>query len=217
MKRLLSLVGAILIITGLYCHAGEAPVPDLVGSWRSVQPEDLKNGTYGIRHFVFTPKTWSVTFIRYADRNLEFPIYSFYGEGPYELKGPSGKVSGAYNVVFRFSRKYVTLLTVDEAYIRKFRLQECGSDRYVPRDISEKGCSFFRSVPDYAAEYDLVKKAEDSLSLGARPADGNMGSEDRRPLAMGSPLRKISGSAVKPAGPVPLPDAESLPSQGMDQ
>lgn len=220
MKKIVFLavfIAALLPVAAV--HAGEAASPDITGTWKSAQPEDLKNGTFGVRHFVFEQKRWAVTFIRYADRELQLPLYSFYGEGTFELKGPSQKVPGAYNGVFVFSRKFITLLTDDEGIIRKYRLQECGFNKYVPKDITEKGCSFFRSVSDYSVEYDLVKRDDNTLFLGARPADGNMGTEDRRPVFVGEPLKKSTdpGAGAKPGVPAPVPASGSPPSPGKGQ
>lgn len=213
---------ALIFLTaeGQWGNAAETGLPDISGQWSSAGPEDMKNGTYGTRHFVFTKERWSVTFIRYADREMNNPIYAFYGEGPYEIGGQSQSVEGAFRVVFRFSRKFVTVLTGDEKLVRKYRLNQCGAERYVMKDISEKGCSFFRSVADYGLEYDLVRKEEDSLYLGARPSDGNLNSEDKRPGALGSRLRKsgpASGVAtVRPTqqGPAPAVQNPPIPDRG---
>ena len=40
-------------------------------------------------------------------------------------------------------------------------------------------------------EYDLLKLDGESLYLGARPADNDLGSEAKRPTTLGYPLKKV--------------------------
>jgi hypothetical protein len=81
-------------------------------------------------------------------------------------------------------------LTADKAIISRFKFDECGLSGGVPKDVSAKGCSNFTSIAVCGQEYDLVKIEKNKLQLGARPADGIMCSEEKRPKSLGSPLIK---------------------------
>lgn len=161
----------------------------LAGNWESVASEDLGNGTYGFRSFSFNGNQWEIRFTMYFDKELKKPVFTFRGEGNYVV-GSISKNGVAYNAEFSFLKKFVTLQTADQGVIKNFGFADCKLDPFKEADISQSGCSFLPSVANYGKEYDLISISNDQLFLGARPADGNMGSEDKRPIALGAPLRR---------------------------
>jgi hypothetical protein len=162
----------------------------LVGVWKSQAPEDTGNGIYSTREFTFTEKLWRVEVVFYNNQNLSTPLFSFSAEGPYRLGDPSSVVAGATNAVFSFFKKRLTLQSSDPAVISRFSLANCNLVIGVPKDISLTGCSLFTSISQCAQEYDLVAIENDLLRLGMRPADRNMCTEDKRPKALGLPVRR---------------------------
>ncbi len=163
---------------------------DLSGAWRSAKAEDRKDGSYEFREFLFTPKTWTGSITRFADRDRKRPLFTFTAVGTYTVNESSHKVKGANHAAFRFLKKELTLLTSDVNVIKRLGFVPCGLIPGLAKDISVTGCSFFRSVDEYPVEYDLVRRDGNTLSFGARPADGDLGSDDRRPVALGHPLVK---------------------------
>ncbi|HII16530.1 TPA: hypothetical protein HA361_01325 [Candidatus Woesearchaeota archaeon] len=160
----------------------------IVGNWRSQAPEDLGTGAYGTRDFKITGSTWSVVFTMYGDKDLAHPLFSFHAQGPYSIGSPSAEAQGASEAVFSFDKKTLTLLTSNADAISSLGFGDCGLALGEAKDISSAGCSFLPSVSACGQEYDLVKIEGNTLYLGARPADGNMCTEDRRPAALGFPL-----------------------------
>lgn len=158
------------------------------GRWTSEAAEDMGNGSFCTRDFTFTDSRWQLTFTIYADQTLKTPLVAIDFEGPWAPGKASQKVSGAHEATFDFTRKAITLKAKDVA--KSFGMDACGLEVGQPKDVSKTGCSFVAPVEKYAREYDLVKVDGRAMWLGARPADGNMGSEDKRPVALGAKLVK---------------------------
>ena len=103
--------------------------------------------------------------------------------GDYTLEGASEAVEGARNGTFGFSTKTVTP-HVDGAV--DVVNGACGVETAevgVALDISG-GCAGLGAYPiaECESDYDIVRLNEDgTLSFGARPADNNMCTEDKRP------------------------------------
>jgi hypothetical protein len=74
-------------------------------------------------------------------------------------------------------------------------LKICGHSNWKlgkSKNIQKPGCPQLGAYPlsMCKGEYDIVKVEGQNLFFGARPADGNLCSEDRRPKELGSPLLK---------------------------
>lgn len=193
MVKKIMVAGVMLLVLSLGIQSislSQEMTPSIVGQWQSEAIEDLGNGAFGWREFTISEKEWEIVFTLYFDKEKTMPVFTFRAVGPYEIQGKSGNVEGAYNAIFRFAKKYVTLKTDNQEVIANFGFSACNLEKDQEKDISEAGCSFLVSVDTCAQEYDLVKIDGDTLSLGARPADGNMCTEDRRPTALGYPLVK---------------------------
>lgn len=160
------------------------------GRWKSEAAEDLGNGSFATRDFTFTNKKWQLTFTIFADKELKSPLVAMDFEGPWQPTKPSEKVAGASEATFEFASKKVTLKAADVAVAKNFGMDGCGLAPNKAKDVTKTGCSFVGSVAAYGKEFDLLKVDATSMWLGARPADGNMGSEDKRPTALGAKLVK---------------------------
>ncbi len=125
-----------------------------------------------------------------ATAKKKYPVFSFEAEGSFKVGKKSDKVDNTYEADFSFSKKYVTLLTDDEATIKSIGFDACNLKKGVKTDISQNGCSFLASVKNYGLEYDLISLNGTELKLGSRPADGNMSKPELRPTQLGEPLKK---------------------------
>jgi hypothetical protein len=187
MKYLIITTLALLFVANM-CIA-QFNLKQLAGNWESVASEDLGNGTFGFRSFSFDGNNWEIRFTMYFDKEMTKPVFTFRGEGTFEIRGISKNLA-ANTADFSFLKKFITLKTADEGVIKSFGFADCKLVPHEEADISQSGCSFLPSVANYGKEYDLISLTNHQLFLGARPADGNMGSEDKRPIALGAPLKR---------------------------
>ncbi len=162
----------------------------LLGTWKSASAEAVGNIGFRTREFTFTPERWLIEVVFYSDKEMTKPLFSFVGEGHYTLAENSTVLTDATNATFFFDKKHLTLLTDDAAVISRFKFDACNLKKGVMKDISVSGCSNFTSVAACGQEYDLLNIERNTLRLGARPADGNMCSVDKRPKSLGQPLIK---------------------------
>lgn len=163
----------------------------LSGTWKSPSPEAVGNLGFRTREFKFSQNRWRIEAVFYADARMTEPLFSFVGEGAYEIEKTSPTVADAENAVFYFESKKLELLTENAAAVKSFGFAACGLVKGVTKDISDTGCGNFTSIAVCGQEYDLVKTAGDRLWLGARPADGDMCSPEKRPQSLGAPVLKI--------------------------
>jgi kynurenine formamidase len=165
----------------------------LTGTWKSASSESVGSFGYRTREFTFSGGRWRIEVLFYDDAKMSKPLFSFVGEGPYELGANSTAVPGASNAVFRFDKKSLTLLTDNADAITRFGFAACELKKGLTKDISVSGCANFTSVAVCGQEYDLVKFEGKRLWLGARPADGNMCTENKRPQSLGAPTLRVNG------------------------
>lgn len=164
----------------------------LLGRWKSADVEPVGNVGYRTREFIFTKDKWWIDVRFYGDKEMTQPVFSFIGEGPYKLTEKSSAAPEAVNATFSFDKKSLTLLTNDESAIKAFKFDACNLKNGVAKDVSKSGCGSFTSIAVCGQEYDLVNIEQGILRLGARPADGNMCSVDRRPKGLGQPLIRLN-------------------------
>jgi hypothetical protein len=180
---------AALAVTMAMTATGQDPVGKAVtGSWKSAGAEDLGNGSFATREFTLTDKTWSLVFTIHGDKELKQPLVALGFSGPWKATGASKQAPGASEATFEFEKKTITLKAKDPAVAKGFGMDGCGLEAGKSKDVSKSGCSFVSPVEKYGREFDLIKREGDKVFFGARPADGNMGSEDKRPTALGAPL-----------------------------
>ncbi|MGH9947161.1 MAG: cyclase family protein [Pyrinomonadaceae bacterium] len=161
----------------------------MVGRWKSAAAEKVGNLGYRTREFNFRKDRWWIEVVFYSDEKLTDALFSFVGEGPYELGAESKTAAGATEAVFHFDKKILKVLA-DESKVSGFGFSGCDLNKGVAKDVSTIGCGNFTSVAVCGQEYDLVKLDGNTLYLGSRPADGNMCTADKRPKALGQPLAK---------------------------
>lgn len=182
------LMAALAVSISTAAWAQEPVGKAVIGKWKSEGAEDIGNGAFATREFALTDKTWSLVFTIHGDKELKVPLVAMGFSGPWKATGPSKQVAGASEATFEFEKKTVTLKAKDAA--KGFGMDGCGLELGKPKDVSKSGCSFVAAVEKYGKEFDLLKREGDKVFFGARPADGNMGSEDKRPTALGAPLIK---------------------------
>lgn len=181
------LMAAFAVTMSMAAMAEEAVGKQVTGRWKSAGAEALGNGSFATRDFTLTDKTWSLVFTIHGDRELKAPLVTMGFSGPWKATGASRQVPGASEATFEFVQKTITLRA---AVAKGFGMDGCGLEVGKPKDVSKSGCSFVAAVASYGKEFDLIKREGDQVFFGARPADGNMGSEDKRPTALGAPLIK---------------------------
>jgi len=174
--------------------AQPATTERLVGSWKSPAAERSGPDTFSTREFRLTRERWSVEARFYRDQAMREPLFSFVAQGPYRLESASSEMAGTSEAIFAFDKKELTLLTSDRMAISRFGFESCGLTENVAADISNTGCSFFVPIARCPQEYDLVQLEDDNLRLGARPADRDMCTPNKRPKALGAPVVRQASS-----------------------
>jgi hypothetical protein len=183
---------------------GEAPAgdaapasaaPDLTGRWVS---ECVKVSEQQIMKldFTMTKDSWALDYTTFGDAECKTKFLTVHIEGPYEVKGPSAAVAGAFDAKFGFTKKTVTP-HLDAAAGFLGSDKGCGGSWTVGAgvDVLDKGCAGLGQYPGSAcsADFDLVSTDGATLRFGDRPKDNNMCTEDRRPKALSQLTMKKQG------------------------
>jgi hypothetical protein len=164
---------------------GEAPA--LSGRWISpCTPND--SGAFTL-DFTLDADRWSVDYATFGDAACSAPFLTVHIAGPYEITGPSS-VEGASEGRFAFDEKTVTAHAEGAVGFLAGLGEACGGpgtwELGVARDVGAAGCPALgqRAIADCPADYDLVSVTATELRFGARPADNDMCSPERRPTAL---------------------------------
>lgn len=200
MRNLLLLIGAVWILTacdddpetstntgdtgGEMMPALSPAAADLVGTWAGpCFPSPQGDGSYNKLTFTFTETSWELDYSAFGDDACTVQFLTVDIAGDYTLEGASESVEGARNGVFGFSTKTVTPHIEDAVGVVN---GACGVETAAvgaALDISG-GCAGLGAYPiaDCGSDYDIVRLNEDgTLAFGARPADNNMCTADKRP------------------------------------
>lgn len=165
---------------------------NLSGTYTDPQGVDWGQGTFGKRTFTFEDGKWSLTFILALDPKLENQIFIFRTVGSYAVLDKSTIVPDAYNALFIEDKKFVTLKTAIPDVIQGFGFANCNLTKDVEKDISDTGCSLWKSVADCSEDHDLLKlDANGKLYFGVRPPDNDMCSPKKRPKSLTPAVVKI--------------------------
>lgn len=165
---------------------------NLSGTYADPKGVDWGSGTFGTREFTFDKGKWTLKFILALDPEMKNEVFIFRTVGTYKVLNKSKTVANAYNAVFIEDKKFVTLKTGDPNLIQGFGFAPCNFTKDVEKDISETGCSLWKSVKDCKQDYDLLSLGEDGkLYFGLRPADNDMCTADKRPTKLYVPVMKI--------------------------
>ncbi len=167
-----------------------AATPDLSGDYLSpCTPSPQADGTtnYFNLDFSLTQATWTVDYTVHADQACATKLLTVRIEGPYTISAPSQSVPGAYEARFDFSRKAMTP-HVQQLADTLNSIPGCGEGGWQVGASGSvaAGCAPFGQYPlaDCSADHDLVRLTDAGIEFGARPADNNMCSPDKRPTKL---------------------------------
>lgn len=167
---------------------------NLSGTYADPKGVDWGRGTFGTREFTFDKGKWTLKFILALDPEMKNEVFIFRTVGTYKVLDKSKTILNAYNAVFVENKKFVTLKTNDQNLIQGFGFAPCDFTKEVEKDISETGCSLWKSVKDCKQDYDLLSLDKaGKLYFGDRPADNDMCTPEKRPTKLTPPVVKIKG------------------------
>jgi len=165
---------------------------NLNGTYVDQQGVDWGQGTFGKREFTFENGKWSLKFTLAFDPQMKNQIFIFRTVGTYSVLDKSKSVNDAYNALFIEDKKFVTLKTDIPDVIQGFGFSSCDLTKDVEKDISQSGCSLWKSVADCSEDHDLLKLDIDGkLYFGVRPPDNDMCTADKRPKSLTPAVVKI--------------------------
>lgn len=168
----------------------KAKLEQLSGTYADAKPYNYGKA-WGKRVFTFNQGRWTLLFTLALDPEMKQPVFTFRTYGHYEVQNPSTIVANAYNALFYEEQKFLTLKTSDQQLIQAFGFASCGLKPFVEQDVSENGCSAWKSVAACPGDYDLLSLDEKGLLyFGARPADNDMCSPEKRPQKLTPPVTK---------------------------
>ncbi len=179
----LAVVAAALAVPALADQADRAQLEALHGTYHSATVEDWYGG-YGLREFVFSNGTWSLTFTHALDPAMTQRTFQFRTGGAYRVVAPTDAVPGAFHTVFDEDWKHVTLLTPVPEIAAAMGMADCGLTVNLEADISDTGCAAWRPVADCGQDHDLLAQSDAGLHFGVRPADNDMCTPDKVPTAL---------------------------------
>ena len=181
--------------------AAEAPgsftSKDLVGTWQGpCFPSPQGDGSFNQLTFKMTEGEWNLAYGAFGDEACTAKFLTVDIQGPYTLGEPSEAGEGAREAEFGFATKTVTphmepaVAVVNGA---------CGVETAKLGEALDlaAGCAGLGAHPiaDCGSDHDIVMVKGDTLHFGARPADNNMCSPDKRPSTFegGAAVQKQAG------------------------
>lgn len=171
---------------------GDASAPPaLAGHWASdCTPSPQADGStqYSVLDFDLTDTRWDLDYVVHGDAACTAPLLTVHIAGPYALERPSASVDGAWEARFAFDEKTLRP-EVDALRDVLNGLDGCGAEDFVTgvaSDVYATGCAPLGQYPRERceADHDLVRVVGDTLFFGARPADNDMCTAERRPTAL---------------------------------
>lgn len=140
---------------------------------------------FGKRVFTFQNGAWTLDFTLALDPEFKAQVFNFRTVGSYDVLGPSAKVPGAYEAVFKEDKKYLTLKTTDAQLAKGFGFDACALTPNVEKDVSVDGCLGWKPVSVCNEDHDLLAlTAEGGVRFGVRPADNDMCTAEKRPTEL---------------------------------
>lgn len=192
MKRLILICTLAIFSFACAQNTTKKDLENLDGTYVDKQGVDWGQGTFGKREFTFENGKWSLKFILAFDPEMKNQIFVFRTVGTYSILDKSKNVNGAYNALFIENQKFVTLKTDIPDVIQGFGFASCDLTKDVEKNISESGCSLWKSVADCSEDHDLLKMDTDGkLYFGVRPPDNDMCTQDKRPTSLTPAVVKI--------------------------
>jgi hypothetical protein len=169
---------------------------DIAGHWISSCLAQA-DGTFARLDFQIGSTQWALAYTIHASSACDAPVAVVEIDGPYEIGAESPAVQGAFDARFGFEAKTITAHA--DAVAEALAAAGCGSGQWQleqPQSVAEAGCAAFGQYPiaDCSADYDLVAREGDTLRFGARPADNDLCTPEKRPSALSSvALERASG------------------------
>ncbi len=183
----------LVIIFAFTSSAGKdlkSQLENLSGTYTDAKPYAYGKG-FGKRVFTFEKGNWTLNFTFSLDPEMKRQVFQFRTFGTYKVQGKSSKVANSYNAIFNEEKKLLTLKTSDENLVKAFGFTPCNMMKDVEQDVSETGCSGWKSVAECPGDHDLLSlDKEGKLYFGSRPQDNNMCSPDKRPTSLTPPVIK---------------------------
>jgi hypothetical protein len=162
----------------------------LSGTYADAKPYNYGKA-WGKRVFTFDKGKWTLLFTLGLDPELKMQVFQFRTFGTYKVQDKSSKVADTYNALFTEEKKLLTLKTSDENLIKAFGFALCNMTIDIEQDVSEKGCSGWKSVAECPGDNDLLSLDKDGkLYFGNRPQDNDMCSPEKRPTSLTPPVVK---------------------------
>lgn len=188
MKKHLLLFGLIVAIGLMFSFNhpidNKTALEKLSGTY--IDPEPYSYGeAWGRRVFTFDNGKWTLLFTLGLDPELKMQVFTFRTMGTYKVLGKSKSVVDAYEANFTEQKKWLTIKTDDPNLVQAFGFSACGLTRDVEKDVSQIGCSAWKSVAECPTDHDLLKLDRDGkLYFGNRPSDNDMCDPGKRPISL---------------------------------
>ena len=167
----------------------------LAGQWRSERREQLAPALYLTRQLTLQRGRWAIQIALYDSPDGPDPFLRGESRGRYRVL-PGTQPDGALRAEFGYESRWLTPQSAQAA--QQMLDAGCATKVRPGRAVDVgKGCTAFRvlSIADCPAEHDRVRidgtGAEERLLLGARPVQGDLCSESRRPQLLGQPLLRM--------------------------
>ena len=131
-----------------------------------------------------TETEWDLDYVAHGDENCTAKFLTVNIKGPYELGEASSVAEGAREGTFSFASKTVTGHMDDALGVINGACGVTDTAVDTPLDLAG-GCAGLGAYPiaECAADNDIVMVKDNNLHFGARPADNNMCSPDKRPTS----------------------------------
>jgi hypothetical protein len=169
----------------------KSKLENLSGTYADAKPYAYGQA-WGKRLFTFGKDKWTLNFTLALDPEMKMQVFQFRTFGTYKVQDKSSKVVDTYNAVFYEEKKLLTLKTSDEKLIKAFGFASCNMTKDVEQNVSERGCSGWKSVAECPGDYDLLSlDKEGRLYFGSRPQDNDMCSPEKRPTSLTPPVVRI--------------------------
>ena len=182
----------LLLLTSLLGCTNE-PAPSVAGHWRSdciPSPQADGSTLYAKLDLVGTgADRWALDYTLHGDAACTVELVTISIDGTYAVDKASKTVPDAWDARFAFDDKRITPHV--QPLADALAGAHCGTGTWqvgVAQSVYAGGCAAFGQYPaaQCPADYDLLSVEGTQLRFGARPADNNMCTADKRPTALAS-------------------------------
>ncbi|WCL49630.1 hypothetical protein [Leptospira sp. GIMC2001] len=175
----------------LHCTGTKNPLNKLSGTYTDVEPYPYGKA-FGKRTFTFEKDKWTLDFTLSLDPMGNLKVFSFRTFGNYKMLGESKIIPTAMDAIFYEDKKFLTVHTDNKDLLNAFRFSDCNLVLGQEKDISETGCSGWKSVSICNEDHDIVMMNEKGdIHFGERPLDNDMCSSEKRPIRLTPPVSKV--------------------------